>query len=103
MFTVDGENWHQMRKYLTHEFSTKDLFMKSTLDSIMKVAFGVELGITCGTSEEGVMFSKAFDDVSDSTTLQYLDISWKVKSFLNIRSEATLEKNDKVIDDFVHI
>ncbi|KAI5411905.1 hypothetical protein KIW84_056828 [Lathyrus oleraceus] len=31
----------------------QDLFMKSTLDSIFKVAFGTELDSMCGTNEEG--------------------------------------------------
>ncbi|KAM7260930.1 hypothetical protein ACFE04_026405 [Oxalis oulophora] len=80
----------------------QDLFMKSTLDSIFKVAFGVELDTMCGTSEEGAIFSKAFDDASASTTLRFVDMSWKIKRFLNIGSEATLKKNVKVIDDFVY-
>lgn len=80
----------------------QDLFMKSTLDSIFKVAFGVELDSMCGTSEEGAEFSSAFDDASAMTLWRYVDVFWKIKNFLNIGSEAALKKNIKVIDNFVY-
>ncbi|XP_059634032.1 cytochrome P450 704C1-like [Cornus florida] len=80
----------------------QDLFMKSTLDSIFKVAFGVELDSMCGSSEEGAKFSNAFDDSSATTLLRYVDISWKIKKALNIGSEAKLKKNMKLVDDFVY-
>ena len=76
--------------------------MKSTLDSIFKVGFGVELDSMCGTSEEGTIFSRAFDDSSALTLWRFVDISWKAKKALNIGSEAELKKNIKVIDDFVY-
>ncbi|KDP27731.1 hypothetical protein JCGZ_19708 [Jatropha curcas] len=80
----------------------QDLFMKSTLDSIFKVAFGVELDSMCGSNEEGIMFSTAFDNASSITLWRYVDIFWKIRRFLNIGSEAALKKNIKVIDDFVY-
>lgn len=76
--------------------------MKSTLDSIFKVAFGVELDSMCGTSEEGAEFSRAFDDASAMTLWRYVDVSWKIKKFLNIGSEAALKKNVRIIDNFVY-
>uniref|UniRef100_M1DNP6 Cytochrome P450 monooxygenase n=1 Tax=Solanum tuberosum TaxID=4113 RepID=M1DNP6_SOLTU len=42
----------------------QDLFMKASLDSIFRVAFGVELDSMCGSNEEGKKFSDAFDDAS---------------------------------------
>ncbi|XP_031272659.1 cytochrome P450 704C1-like isoform X1 [Pistacia vera] len=78
------------------------LFMKSTLDSIFKVAFGVELDSMCGSSEEGDHFSTAFDDASAMTLFRYVDVSWKIKKFLNIGSEATLKKKIEVVDTFVY-
>ncbi|CAK9186495.1 unnamed protein product [Ilex paraguariensis] len=83
------------------KLSMKDLFMKSTLDSIFKVAFGVELDSMCGSSEEGRIFSNAFDDASAVTLRRYVDILWKIKKALNIGSEAELKRNIKVADDFV--
>lgn len=76
--------------------------MKSTLDSIFKVAFGVELDSMCGSNEEGVTFAKAFDNASAMTLWRYVDVFWKIKKFLNIGSEAALKKNVKVIDEFVY-
>lgn len=76
--------------------------MKSTLDSIFKVAFGVELDSMCGSSEEGNHFSNAFDDSSAMTLWRYVDPSWQIKKFLNIGSEAKLKKNIEVVDTFVY-
>ncbi|KAF5952938.1 hypothetical protein HYC85_010882 [Camellia sinensis] len=80
----------------------QDLFMKSTLDSIFKVAFGVELDSMCGSSEEGAKFSNAFDDSSAMTLLRYVDVFWKIKKALNVGAQAELKKNVKVIDAFVY-
>ncbi|KAJ9168550.1 hypothetical protein P3X46_020056 [Hevea brasiliensis] len=80
----------------------QDLFMKSTLDSIFRVAFGVELDSMCGSNEEGVIFTNAFDNASAMTLWRYVDVFWKIKRFLNIGSEAALKKNIKVVDDFVY-
>ncbi|KDO85884.1 hypothetical protein CISIN_1g010681mg [Citrus sinensis] len=80
----------------------QDLFMKSTLDSIFKVAFGVELDSVCGSNEEGTRFSSAFDDASAMTLWRYVDIFWKIKKLLNIGSEARLKQRIEVIDTFVY-
>ncbi|KAF7137910.1 hypothetical protein RHSIM_Rhsim07G0024300 [Rhododendron simsii] len=80
----------------------QDLFMKSTLDSIFKVAFGVELDSMCGSSEEGTQFSNAFDNSSAITLRRYIDVFWSIKKALNIGAEAELKKNIKVINDFVY-
>lgn len=76
--------------------------MKSTLDSIFKVAFGVELDSMCGTSEEGSKFSKAFDDASALTLRRYVDVFWKIKKALNIGTEAQLKRSIKLVDEFVY-
>lgn len=76
--------------------------MKATLDSIFKVAFGVDLDNISGTSEEGKRFSNAFDDASAITLRRYVDIAWKIKKALNIGSEAKLKENIRLIDDFVY-
>ncbi|KAJ6851147.1 cytochrome P450 704C1-like [Iris pallida] len=80
----------------------QDLFMKSTLDSIFQVGFGVELDSLSGSNQEGNRFAKAFDVASDMILWRYIDIFWKVKKYLGIGSEAELKKNIKVIDDFVY-
>lgn len=76
--------------------------MKATTDSIFRVGFGIELDNMNGSNEEGVKFSRAFDDANAQTYRRYFDISWKIKKFLNIGDEARLKKNMKVIDEFIY-
>ena len=80
----------------------QNVLMRSTLDSIFKVGFGVELNCLGGSSKEGIEFTKAFDESNALVYWRYVDPFWKIKRFLNIGSEATLKKNVKLIDDFVH-
>lgn len=80
----------------------QDLFMKSTLDSIFKVGFGVELDSMCGSNGEGKRFSEAFDDGSAISLYRYVDILWPIKKFLNIGLEAKLKESIRTIDDFVY-
>jgi cytochrome P450 len=75
--------------------------MKSTLDSIFKVAFGTELDSMCGTNEEGKNFANAFDSASASTLYRYVDVFWKIKKFLNIGSGAKLRNDTEILDEFV--
>ncbi|KAK1430337.1 hypothetical protein QVD17_13000 [Tagetes erecta] len=79
-----------------------DLFMKATADSIFKIAFGIDLDNLSGSNEQGVKFSRAFDDANELTYNRLVDISWKIKKYLNIGSEAKLKKKLKVVDDFVY-
>lgn len=76
--------------------------MKSTLDSIFKVGFGVDLDTLSGLDESSNQFMKAFDDSNNLTFWRYADLSWRIKRFLNIGFEATLRKNIEVIDKFVY-
>ncbi|OVA20921.1 Cytochrome P450 [Macleaya cordata] len=80
----------------------QDLLMKSTLDSIFKVGFGVELNSICGGSNDGTRFANAFNDSSAMTLWRYVDIFWVIKRFLNVGFEAKLKKNIKVVDDFIY-
>uniref|UniRef100_A0A2N9JBU3 Cytochrome P450 n=1 Tax=Fagus sylvatica TaxID=28930 RepID=A0A2N9JBU3_FAGSY len=79
----------------------QDLLMKSALDSLFQVAFGIELDSMCGSNEEGKNFSNAFNDSSEMTLWRYVDIFWRIKKFLNIGSEATLKRRLKIVNDFV--
>ncbi|KAE8672371.1 Alpha-L-fucosidase 1 [Hibiscus syriacus] len=56
--------------------SSQDLFMKSALDSIFKVGFGVEFW-------------------------RYVDVLWKVERFPNIGMETDLKRNVMIIEDFI--
>ncbi|KAL9996726.1 putative abieta-7,13-dien-18-ol hydroxylase [Helianthus debilis subsp. tardiflorus] len=82
-------------------FDINDLFMKATMDSIFKVGFGIELD-NLGGNEEGVRFSRAFDDANNLTYKRFVDVTWKIKKFFNIGLEAELKKNIKIIDEFVY-
>ncbi|KAH0762932.1 hypothetical protein KY290_019005 [Solanum tuberosum] len=66
----------------------QDLLMKATLDSVFRVAFGVELDSMSGSNEQGKNFIAAFDDANAMTLWRYVDILWKIKRFLNIETEA---------------
>ncbi|KAI3432113.1 uncharacterized protein J3R85_007500, partial [Psidium guajava] len=79
----------------------QDLLMKSTLDSIFKVGFGVELNTLSGPNDSGNSFTKAFDDSNGIVYWRYADVLWKVKRFLNVGLEASLKQNLKTIDNFI--
>ncbi|XP_065870752.1 cytochrome P450 704C1-like [Euphorbia lathyris] len=80
----------------------QDMVMKSTLDSIFKVGFGVDLNTLSGTDNFGSSFAKAFDDSNVIVYWRYVDLLWKIKRFLNLGLEASLKKNIKIIDDFIY-
>ncbi|PKU83145.1 Cytochrome P450 704C1 [Dendrobium catenatum] len=80
----------------------QNLFMRSTMDSIFKVGFGVELDTLGGSNKEGSIFAKAFDDSSSQTLRRFFDVFWKISRALNIGLEAQLRKNRKLIDEFVY-
>lgn len=80
----------------------QELLMRSTLDSIFKVGFGVSLGVLSGSSEEGAAFAKAFDDASEQVLHRFLDPFWKAKRFLNFSSEAAMKRSLRTINDFVY-
>ncbi|CAL9752124.1 unnamed protein product [Musa acuminata subsp. burmannicoides] len=84
------------------KFEIQGLFMKSTMDSIFRTAFGVELNCLGGSDHAGSEFAKAFDASGEIITLRYINVFWKIMRFLNIGSEATLKKKIKVVDDFVY-
>ncbi|KAJ1702257.1 hypothetical protein LUZ63_002036 [Rhynchospora breviuscula] len=79
----------------------QDLLMKSGLDSIFKVGFGVELEVLSG-QEKGKAFSNAFDEASCQIVYCYFDVFWKFKRYLDVGSEAKMKKNIQLIDDFVY-
>ncbi|KAL6127035.1 hypothetical protein ACLB2K_075080 [Fragaria x ananassa] len=81
----------------------QDLFMKSTLDSIVMILLGFDLDTLSGTNnEESIQFSNASDESNGATLYRVFDIFWKIKRFLNIRSEAMIKENIKVVDKFVY-
>ena len=75
--------------------------MRSALDSIFKVGFGVELNCSEGSTKYGTEFMKAIDECNALTNWRYVDPFWKLKKYFNIGSETALKKNIQIIDDFV--
>ncbi|KAL6132459.1 hypothetical protein ACLB2K_064702 [Fragaria x ananassa] len=80
----------------------QDLFIKATLDSIIKIVLGIELDSMSGKDEEGNRFSHAFEAQQEAALYLIFDKLWKIKRFLNIGKEAELKKNIKVVDQFVY-
>ncbi|WCJ36551.1 cytochrome P450 family 704 subfamily A polypeptide 1 [Euphorbia peplus] len=87
---------------VTQIIDLQDMLMKSTLDSIFKVGFGVDLNSLSGTDNFGSSFAKAFDDSNVIVYWRYVDLIWKIKRFLNVGLEASLKKNIKIINDFIY-
>lgn len=79
----------------------QDLFMRSTMDSIFNVGFGVELD-SLGGPDAGNTFTKAFDNSSEYIIRRYFNPFWKIMRFMNIGPEAELKEGIKLIDDFVY-
>lgn len=75
--------------------------MRMTLDSICKVGFGVEIGTLAPNLSEN-QFAKAFDSANITVTLRFIDPLWKMKKFLNVGSEAVLDHDIKIVDDFTY-
>ncbi|KGN61391.1 cytochrome P450 704B1 [Cucumis sativus] len=86
---------------LNQQIDMQELLMRMTLDSICKVGFGVEIGSLAPNLPEN-KFAKAFDTANMIVTLRFIDPLWKIKRFLNLGSEALLDKSIKTIDDFTY-
>ncbi|KAH0456849.1 hypothetical protein IEQ34_014756 [Dendrobium chrysotoxum] len=82
-------------------FDIQELFMSSTMDSIFKIGFGVDL-MNLDGSIDGIKFTKAFDNASVYIVSRYVDVFWKFKRFFNIGYEAQLKKDINVINDFIY-
>lgn len=76
--------------------------MKSAMDAMFKVGFGVGLDSLSGSDETSNRFIKAFDDSNVIVYWRYVDVFWKVKRFLNVGLERNLKENIKIIDNFVN-
>ncbi|CAD6342320.1 unnamed protein product [Miscanthus lutarioriparius] len=108
VYTVEPANVEYILKtnfanYGKGRLDVADLLMRSTLDSIFKVGFGVGLGVLSGCNDEGAAaFARAFDDASEQVLYRFFDLSWKLKRLLNISSEATMKGSIRTIDGFVY-
>lgn len=84
------------------EMDLQDILMKTAMDTMFKVGFGVDIDTLSGSDEISNQFIKAFDDSNVIVYWRYVDVFWKAKRFLNIGLERNLKENIKVIDNFVY-
>ncbi|KAK7390091.1 hypothetical protein VNO78_25390 [Psophocarpus tetragonolobus] len=84
------------------DFDMQDILIRTTLDSTFKVGFGTELNSLEGSNKAGNEFRKAFDESNALIYWRFVDPFWRLKRFLNIGCEATLKRNVKIMNDFVH-
>lgn len=75
--------------------------MRMTLDSICKVGFGVEIE-TLAPDLPDNHFAQSFDAANVIVTFRFIDPLWRIKKFLNVGSEALLDRAIKVVDDFTY-
>ncbi|WOL05720.1 Cytochrome P450 [Canna indica] len=95
---------HVFSSYATsnEKFDIQDLFMKSTMDSIFRIGFGVELNCLDGSGRHGIEFAEAFDAGNELIVIRYLNPFWKIVRYLNIGSEATLKMKIKLVDKYLY-
>ncbi|KAL6009086.1 hypothetical protein ACLOJK_022313 [Asimina triloba] len=122
IFNADGEMWRQQRKTASLEFASRNLREFSTLvfreyalklsailcqasvhnqQVDMQVGFGVEIG-TLSPQLPDNPFAQAFDMANTIVTLRFIDPLWRIKRFLQIGSEALLNKSIKMVNDFTY-
>lgn len=81
----------------------QDLLLRLAMDSIGNVAFGIEVNsLTNSNSGAEASFAKDFETANTMLLWRYFDITWKLKRYFNIWSEATFKKSMKKVDDFVY-
>jgi hypothetical protein len=79
------------------------LLLKSTMDGFCKLGFGVDINDSSNTNSGAeASFAIAFDTAKALLMWRYFDVSWKLKRYFNILSEATMKGNIKTVDDFVY-
>ncbi|BBM97362.1 protein MpCYP704-like1 [Marchantia polymorpha subsp. ruderalis] len=84
-------------------YDMQDLYMRMTLDSIGKIGFGVNIGsLSDSFPLPENEFAIAFDRANEIVTQRFIDPLWKLKRFLQVGGEADLNRNIRIVDDFVY-
>ncbi|KAF6136474.1 hypothetical protein GIB67_035033 [Kingdonia uniflora] len=78
----------------------QEVLMKSTLDSIFKVGFGIELNSLSGSDEGGIKFAKTFNNASVNVFWRFGDPIWKIKREIR---EPTKGTRSLSIDEFMKL
>ncbi|MQM02777.1 hypothetical protein Taro_035549 [Colocasia esculenta] len=80
----------------------QDWLMKSTMDSIFEVAFGIELNCLQGSNEDDSQFVRALNESSVLLMWRFMNPLWKMMRWFNVGSEAKLRHNIRVVDQYIY-
>ncbi|KAJ7539386.1 hypothetical protein O6H91_11G090200 [Diphasiastrum complanatum] len=83
------------------EVEIQDLFMRTTLDSICELGFGLDLGSLSPSLPE-VPFANAFDRLSEAIAHRSLGLFWRTRRALRLGYEKELQKCITELDDFTY-
>ncbi|KAI3994929.1 hypothetical protein MKX01_041338 [Papaver californicum] len=83
------------------EIDIQELLLRTTLDSICKVGFGVDIGTLAHELPEN-RFAKAFDYASSNVAYRFVNPLWRIKRYFNVGSEALFVQSIQVIDEFTY-
>eukprot|EP00253_Pinus_taeda_P005739 PITA_05739 len=73
------------------------------MDGFCKLGFGVDVNsLTNTNSGAEASFAMAFDTANALLMWRYFDVSWKLKRYFNLLSEATMKDNIKTVDAFLY-
>lgn len=82
----------------------QDCFQRFTLDSICRIAFGVDPHcldfLPTNRTTSGHSFAKAFDATQRLFNLRWLDPSWKLKKFFKFGFEVDIVESLRVVNSF---
>eukprot|EP00757_Euglenozoa_sp_SAG-D1_P004777 gene4777-2350_t len=98
IITVDTE------KNASLQIDLASMFMDLTIESFVKIAFGVELGTLDNRNKDP--FSCAFDDAQERCVVRAREYAhpaqWKFKRFFNLGEEKVMADNIAVVDSTIH-
>ncbi|KAJ7552926.1 hypothetical protein O6H91_06G077100 [Diphasiastrum complanatum] len=81
------------------EVELQDLFMRTTLDSICEIGFGLEFGSLSSLLPE-VPFANAFDRASEAIGHRSWDLFWRIGRALGLGYEKGLQDYIRLLDAF---
>jgi hypothetical protein len=79
----------------------QDLLARMTLDTTVKVGFGVDLGCLA-PSMPHVPVAKSYEEASACSFNRFVDPLWRIKRFLQVGKEKQLKQAVKTLDDFAY-
>ncbi len=81
-------------------FDLKDLFFRTSMDSICKIAFDYDVGSM--TSEEKPEFAKAIDWCTNYLFYRLLNPLWKIKKIANLKDEDDYKTKIDLLNNLCH-